>query len=173
MFAWVESGRCDAGLHVYATFMEEPAFAVRPAADGDLGAVAEVWRESALNMDGHPDVPSVELMRHRVGKELQDGWQLHVAVRAGRIVGMLALKPSDALLDQIFVVPSERRRGVGRALLQVAKRTMPTGFRLRMATANESARRFYEAHGLKLLDEGLHPTTGVPVQFYGWNRSSR
>ena len=132
--------------------------------------VAQVWRESALSMDGHPDVPSIELMRRRVAEELQAGWQLYVALRAHRVVGLLALKPGNAVLDQIFVVPSEQRKGVGEALLEVAKQSMPEGFRLRMGTANARARRFYEARGLTLLGEGLHPTSGVPVCFYGWRR---
>ncbi|HVM38669.1 MAG TPA: GNAT family N-acetyltransferase [Sphingomicrobium sp.] len=150
--------------------MEAPSeIIVRRAADSDLDAVAHVWHESALVMDGDPHVPAVEALRSRIESELQSGWDLHVALRGERVVGLLAVKPSEALLDQIFVLPSEQGQGVGRALLEVAQRTMPAGFRLRMATANDRARGFYEAEGLKLLGEGFHPWSGVPVQFYGWN----
>lgn len=150
--------------------MEDPReFIVRRAADSDLEAVAHVWHESAVGMDGHPDVPSPEALRSRIEAELQLGWDLHVALRGQCVVGLLAVKPGEASLDQIFVVPSEQGQGVGRALLGVAKLAMPGGFTLRMATANESARRFYEKEGLKLVGEGFHPWSGVPVQFYGWN----
>jgi GNAT superfamily N-acetyltransferase len=93
-----------------------------------------------------------------------------VAVRGDRVVGMLALKPCDATLDQIFVSPNEQGQGIGKALLEAAKRAMPGGFTLRMAASNHKAGRFYEKQGMKALGEGLHPRTGIPVHFYGWNR---
>lgn len=120
-------------------------------------------------MDGSQDVPPCEALRSRIDAELRSGWDLHIAVRGDRLVGMLALKPSEACLDQIFVSPAEQGGGIGRELLRVAKRLMPAGFTLRVAASNEKARRFYDKEGLKLRGEGLHPWTGVPVQYYGWN----
>src|SRR4051794_1982657 len=115
---------------------------VRPAETGDLDAVAQVWHASAVAMDGGElAVPSIEALRLRIGAEIEAGWDLHVAVLGGRIVAMLALKPGDAVLDQIFVLPNEERRGIGRALLDVARRAMPGGFALRMAASNGKARR--------------------------------
>lgn len=67
------------------------------------------------------------------------------------------------------VLPAEQGRGVGAALMRLAKQAMPTGFKLRMAAANDRAGRFYEKEGLKWLGEGVHPWTGIPVHFYGWN----
>ena len=140
---------------------------VRPADSGDLEAVARVWHESASSMGGAPvEVPRFEALRGR-DAELAAGWDLHVAVLGGRVVGMLALK--GGTLDQIFVSPAQQGRGIGRALLAVAKRAMPHGFTLRMDAANEKARLFYEAEGLTKVGEGTHPWTGIPVQFYGWN----
>ena len=54
-------------------------------------------------------------------------------------------------------------------MLDVAKRSLPTGFTLRVDAANDRARRFYKIEGLEKLDEGLHPSTGIPVHYYGWN----
>jgi putative acetyltransferase len=139
------------------------------AADSHLDAVAYLWHQSALGMDGRPDVSSPEVLRSRIQVELQSGWELHVALRRQRLVGMLALKPSETILDQIFVLPGEQGKGVGAALMGFAKRVMPSGFTLRMAASNESARRFYEKEGMSWLRDGFHPWTGVPVRFYGWN----
>ena len=151
--------------------MNEPQeLSIRRAGSRDLNAVAAVWHESALSMDGAaPDVPSREALRHRIDAELRSGWDFYIAVRGERVVGMLAAKPGAAILDQIFVSPGEQGKGVGRALLDVAKRVMPTGFTLRMAASNEKARRFYQKEGMKPLGEGIHPSTGIPVHFYGWN----
>lgn len=142
---------------------------VRRAAPSDVDAVAHLWHQSAVAMDGKPDVPSPEALRSRIEVELQSGWELHIALRGQRPVGMLAVKKDEAILDQIFVLPAEQGKGVGAALMRVAKHAMPTGFKLRMAAANARARRFYEKEGLKWLGEGVHPWTSTPVHFYGWN----
>ncbi len=84
------------------------------------------------------------------------------------MVGMLAVKALDSVLDQIFVAPDAQGTGVGRALLQVAKSVMPAGFTLRMSASNGRARHFYESQGLRLIAEGIHPWSGLPVQFFGW-----
>lgn len=143
---------------------------VRRAEAGDLDAVALVWHESACAMDGAaPAIPPIGVLRDRIDAELRSGWELHVAVRGGRIVGVLALKPAEAALDQIFVAPAEQGTGVGRALVAVAKREMPGGFTLRMAAANGMAARFYEKEGLSAAGDGLHPWTGIPVRYYRWS----
>jgi putative acetyltransferase len=148
---------------------EQGELKVRIARAGDLDAVARLWRESALAMDGPAqEVPEWDAMRRRIDTELRSGWELHVATLGSRVVGMLAIKPADAWLDQIFVEPGEQGRGVGRALVEVAKSAMPAGFELRMASGNASAARFYEQCGLKPGREGLHPWTQIPVTFYSW-----
>ena len=145
---------------------------VRPAADADLDRIAEVWHQSATRVDGaDPDMPTREALRRRIDDELRAGWDLHVALRGGRIVAMLALNPDDRLLDQLFVLPAEQRHGVGRALLDVAKTQMPQGFTLRAALSNRGARRLYEREGLELIGEGAHPRTGAPVCHYAWKAS--
>ncbi len=144
---------------------------VRLAIDDELDAVAGIWRESALMMDGSPqEVPAREAMRQRMDAELRSGWELYVAVSGSRLVGMLAIKPAEAWLDQIFVAPGDQGKGFGKALLQAAKREMPKGFELRMAASNGKAGRFYEGEGLERLREGVHPWTGIPVIFYGWKQ---
>ena len=145
---------------------------VKPALGGDLDEVARVWHRSALQMDGAAAaVPSERALRTRIAAELAAGWELHIATRSGRIVGMLALKPQASVLDQIFVLPEDQGRGVGKALMCVAKQVMEGGFTLRMASSNLRARRFYESQGLRALGEGTHPATGVPVTYFGWNRT--
>ena len=142
---------------------------IRRATASDLDAVSQVWHQSAAAMDGNPDVPPLEALRRRIEAELQSGWELHVAIRRQRVVGMLALKKDIATLDQIFVAPADQGQGVGAALMRVAKQEMSQGFTLRMAASNARAKRFYENEGLSWLHDGVHPWTGIPVQFYGWN----
>lgn len=143
---------------------------IRRAGNEDLDDVARVWHASALEMDGAPfAVPALPVFRDRIDHELGAGWDLYIAERDARAVGMLAIKPAEAILDQIFVLPDQQGSGVGTELLNQAKRLMPNGFTLRMATANRRAARFYEHSGLSVVGEGTHPVSGVPVQYLGWN----
>lgn len=142
---------------------------VRPATGSDLDAAAAIWHASAARMDGaDPELPRLSDLRARVDAELAAGWSLFVAVDQERPTGMLALKPTEGLLDQLFVLPAMQGHGVGRRLLDEAKRRMPDGFQLRMAADNARARRFYQANGLILLRTDLHPRHGRPVEFHAW-----
>lgn len=142
---------------------------IRPACAADLGEIAALWFESASRMEGvSASFPSQTELRLRIDRELAEGWDLHVALSGGRLVGMLALKPQDAKLDQMFVLPDHQGHGAGTALLELAKSMMPNGFTLRTPQANRRARRFYERHGLDLLGDGVHPLLGTAVCFYGW-----
>lgn len=121
-------------------------------------------------MDGAASpMPSVSQLRDRIDDELSAGWDLYIATRSSRVVGMLAIEPRDAVLDQIFVLPREQRSGVGTRLLNAAKREMPQGFTLRIASANRRAARFYERSGLSHTGVGSHPVTGAPVQYLVWD----
>lgn len=106
-------------------------------------------------------MPTLQELRSRIDRELDAGWELYVAIRSKRIVGMLALKPMDRVLDQIFVLPREQFTGIGTRLLDKAKRVMPEGFTLRMAVANKSAVRFYERSGMTILRDGSHSISGI------------
>ena len=141
----------------------------RRAREDELDAIARVWFESAREADGAPaHMPTVGDLRARIDTELAGGWSLSVALVHDRIAGLLALKPREAVLDQLFILPALQRRGIGEALLRRAMATMPGGFTLRTASANLGARSFYERMGLLLLREGRHPRDGHPVCFYGW-----
>ncbi len=145
---------------------------VRRATKDDLDSVASVWHQSASTMDGAIlQTPSHEEMRARIDRELEPGWQLFVVEQGEQIVGMLALKPHEAILDQIFVLPDKQASGVGTMLMNTAKEVMPGGFSLRLAEGNERAAQFYERSGLCFSRKGSHPSSGRPVCYYAWKGS--
>ena len=147
------------------------ALCIRPALASVLDEVARVWRISAESTDGAPNVSIDESqLRSRIDVELADQWQLFVACEGRRIVGILAIRPQHAILDQLFVAPAEQGKGIGTALLGLAKAEMPIGFSLRVATSNLRARHFYESKGLRLTGEGRHPRADYPVCFYAYER---
>lgn len=118
-----------------------------------------------------PSMPTSDDLRERIERELAAGWQLYVAVCDGSIIAMLAIKPSEAILDQIFVLTEAQGRGVGLKLFEFAKSLMPDGFSLRMAAENRKAARFYESGGLSVIGEGKHPVSRLPVKYFAWDGS--
>lgn len=91
-----------------------------------------------------------------------------VAEQDGRIVGFAAL--SEGFLDHLYVDPAAQNRGIGSALLEVAKQRRPRGFRLWLFQKNDGARRFYERHGLTLvrLTDGRDNEEREPDALYEW-----
>jgi putative acetyltransferase len=92
------------------------------------------------------------------------------AFAGGGLAGFIAFR--EGWIDQLYVLPGEQRRGVGRALLEVAKSNFPT-LLLWTFQANEGARRFYEAHGFELakLTDGAANEEREPDALYSWDRT--
>jgi GNAT superfamily N-acetyltransferase len=61
------------------------------------------------------------------------------------IVGICVL--DEGWLDQLYVEPGLTGRGIGSALLDVAKRERPDGLQLWAFQSNQGALRFYARHG--------------------------
>jgi GNAT superfamily N-acetyltransferase len=132
--------------------------------------VAEVWLAGWLSTGLEKGVaPTYAEMRARVDTDLAKGdWALTVAEADGVVVGMLATYPGK--VDQLFLDPDWKGRGVGKALFGEAKRLMPGGFTLWSNTANDRARAFYELQGMTLT--GLGRRLDKPDQIvahYRWS----
>ncbi len=123
---------------------------IRPAVPDDLPALAEVYLETrrAAVPAMPPIVHTPEEVRRHVGS-----WDLADTARAvwvaesdGEPVGFATVDRD--WLDSLYVVPRAARRGVGSAMLDLAKAARPDGFCLWVFEANEPARRFYRERGL-------------------------
>ncbi|MFC5736178.1 GNAT family N-acetyltransferase [Sinirhodobacter huangdaonensis] len=141
---------------------------LRPAGAADRAAIARIWHASAGH-GGAPNLPSPSFLRERVEAALGTLWpEVTVAEEAGEVVAFLALAPARGVLEEIFVQPDRIGQGLGRRLLDLAKRRMPGGFTLYTWAQNAPARAFYERAGLVLTQEGRHPERGHPVVHYAW-----
>ena len=81
--------------------------------------------------------------------------ELWVAVRDGRLVGVLAM--AGEWIDQLSVDPPEQRRGAGSALLAQARALSPNGLRVLTLQRNAAACRFYERRGFVACEHGTSP----------------
>ena len=83
--------------------------------------------------------------------------------------GIIAFR--EGWIDQLYVMPTAQRRGVGKDLLQVAQNAFD---RLQLWTfqRNASARRFYEGRGFALIREtdGARNEEKEPDALYLWTR---
>ena len=98
--------------------------------------------------------------------------EVWVAEDDRRVVGYAAL--GEDWLEHLYVRPDEQGRGVGAALLAVAKERRRRG--LRVFQKNVGARRFYERHGFRLvqLTDGRANEEREPDALYEWRpRGSR
>jgi GNAT superfamily N-acetyltransferase len=146
---------------------------VRPAASGDIAAllplVEEYWRfEDIAGFDAAR--VGRELGRALAEPQLASGW---LATLRGEAVGYLLAVYVFSLehlgltaeIDEFFVLPSARGKGVGEALLTLAEaeftRRGCTNVSLQLGRGNDGARAFYrrrgygERAGFELLDKML------------------
>lgn len=123
------------------------ALVVRRATGRDASAVAGVWlRSFAAALPGvrraHTDRQVAEWIRETVVPH-RETW---VAAVRGEVVGMMVLGGGGEL-EQLYLDPAWRGRGIGDRLVGLAKRRRPDGLVLWTFQANGPARRFYERHG--------------------------
>lgn len=107
---------------------------------------------------------------------LERGWDVLVAEEAGSLVGTVSeFRPAripgyDTELDHFYVTPEAAGRGVGGALFSaITDRFRTRGARamaLHTLEANTVGRRFYEAHGGRLI--GTITWNGYPCVWYAW-----
>lgn len=122
---------------------------VRPFAAADAVAV-EPWLDAPGLM--RPPGPRRQWAERLAGAERTRGM---VAVRSGRPVGFLRYDPGpDGVAElTIAVAPTERRRGVGQALLaaalQLARASGARALDAAIDLQNEAALAFFAGHGFE------------------------
>ena len=140
---------------------------IRSYRPGDLPEVCRVWLPSWRSTGVEVAVgTSEEELRARLLQGLDQGWSVTIAEMGGRIVGFMAMRPGEGVLDQLFLAPDAQGKGIGSMLLGLARVAMPNGFWLRTAAANKLARRFYEAKGLTIDRVEPHPVHGHDTVIY-------
>ena len=119
---------------------------LRRAERSDALAAADVWLRSFATAlpsvrRAHDDAEVRSWFSHVVVPRCET-W---VATSGGSVVGLLALDGEE--LDQLYLDPVWRGRGLGDRFIALAKRRRPDGLTLWTFQVNVPARRFYERHG--------------------------
>ena len=123
--------------------------AIRRGRAGDARGAADLYlraREAALRAGSiPPGVHDDDDVRGHFASHIVEDCELWVAEQDGALAGILVL--DGEFVDQLYVEPGLTGRGIGSALLAVAKRERPQGLRLWTFQTNTGARRFYVRHG--------------------------
>src|SRR2546423_15224060 len=139
---------------------------LRPGTAQDLDAVDEVFAHAREEMLAYlPRLHTRQEDRGFLG-HLLETTEVWVAEEDGRVAGFVSL--SGELLGHIHAHP--RGLGTGTALLERSKKLRPGGFHLWVFQRNEGARRFYERHGLTLVEltHGAGNEEREPDARYDW-----
>jgi GNAT superfamily N-acetyltransferase len=125
-----------------------PGITLRAGRQADAGALTEIFLAARRTMHYLP-VLHTEAETAAFIAGVIDGTEVHVAERAGDLLGFAALHRS--WLEHLYVQPRSQGCGVGTRLLQWAQGTRPTGIDLWVFQENTRARSFYERHGFHLV----------------------
>ena len=146
---------------------------IRRATDADAGAVADVYLASF-----NQALPTVRLAHtdDEIRQHTRSHWvaqsECWVAEDNGELVAMMVLKPG--WVDQLYVAPDRLGEGIGRLLLDLAKREAPAdGLQLWTFQVNARARRFYERNGFTIgeMTDGSGNQEREPDVRYVWRSS--
>jgi GNAT superfamily N-acetyltransferase len=141
---------------------------IRRARREESDAIAELYERSYTTLAFLPRLHTLDEYKASMARHVADD-DVWVWDEAGTVVGFMIMRHGDELF-LMYVEPSETGRGIGSALLEHAKRERPNGFTLWAFQENDSARRFYERHGLCAIafGDGAGNEEGVPDVQYSW-----
>jgi GNAT superfamily N-acetyltransferase len=146
-----------------------PGMIIRPATPDDASRIARIDR--AAKLAAMPSIVwprSPAEVRGYIAKVLIPGGGVLVAAARRKILGYMALEPG--WVEQLYLDPGHWRRGIGGALLAVAKARNPGGLQLYCFQANAGARAFYERQGFAIAakSDGAGNEERMPDILYAW-----
>lgn len=150
--------------------MQASPLSIVPASPDDAAEIAALHMsaQGPHRFGGPLALTEAELrawFANHVGSPAGAWW---VARDARRILGYMVVR--DDTLDHLYVRPDAQHRGVGRALLDVAKRLSPRRLELYVGQRNASAQRFYRRQGFRAARESMgSPDVPLPGLRYVWN----
>ena len=141
---------------------------LRPVEPGDTEAVGDVFLAALAGMTYLPELYTEEETRAFIRDLLLPHNEVWVADEGGRVIGFVGF--GDDSVRHLWVLPEKQNRGVGTALLELAKERRPEGLQLWVFQRNVGARRFYEQHGFTLvkLTDGSRNEESEPDALYSW-----
>ena len=133
--------------------------------------LVDLWRASFAHGVGRPAPNGVDEHRRYFDEHVLAETRVHLALRAGTLVGFGAFTP-DAVM-QLYVHVDHLGQGVGTQLLERAKADSGGKLWLYTFVTNLQAQRFYEHHGFDVVERGFEPVMQLGDLRYEWRRAGR
>ena len=146
---------------------------IREYRPDDFDALTILWRISR-----EKSLPEFQREKGHFFYEDQNYFQNHIlknnqvwVVESGQQrVAFMAINKD--FIDQLYIRPDYQRRGIGRALLDFARRLSPDHLWLYTLQINVGARAFYEKNGFVAEKFGISPPPeNEPDVEYHWRRT--
>ncbi|RLQ91368.1 GNAT family N-acetyltransferase [Planomicrobium sp. Y74] len=137
----------------------EPSFASEAAA---------MWRLSKEKAIGQKEIHSFESHIHFLNHILQQDYEIYLALENERVVGIVVFNSAE--LNQLYVANGHQGKGIGEALLNLAKEHSGGSLFLYTFERNKNAQRFYEKHGFAEVGRGYENEEKLPDIKYEWRR---
>ena len=142
---------------------------LRPYAAADEDAAIALWQRTwAL---AYPQIAfnkRVDWWRTRWRDELVPVATIVIAERDGALIGLVTIDEKTGYLDQLVVAPECWRSGVGRRLVDEAKRLSPGTIELHVNQDNTRAIAFYVKEGFAVTGESVSKLSGLPLFVMTW-----
>ncbi|MFE4611644.1 N-acetyltransferase family protein [Streptomyces niveus] len=150
--------------------MQTNTLVVRRAVPADASDISGLWLRSFAAALPTVTRPHSEQQVHAWIRDIvlptQETW---VATAGETVVGMMVIEGGD--VDQLYLDPDHRGRGIGARLIDLAKRRRPAGLSLWTFQINGPARRFYERQGFVPVEktDGRGNEENEPDVRYCWH----
>lgn len=135
---------------------------------GMRDALVALWRASFLHGVGTPVPHPEDEHRRYFDEHVLADTTVQVALRGDALAGFVSFTPESVV--QLYVDVAHHGRGVGSALLDLAKERSNGSLWLYTFASNTRAQRFYEGRGFEILERGFEPTLQRADILYGWKR---
>lgn len=143
--------------------------ALRLAEPKDTGEIGRLFSTSRRLLTFLPELHTPEEDLAFIAREIVPNHRITLAVLDGVIAGYIAESPG--FIEQLYMRPDRRRRGVGSALMADAKQRN-AALELWCFRDNLAGRAFYERHGFVVIREtdGSENEAHAPDMRYRWER---
>jgi ribosomal protein S18 acetylase RimI-like enzyme len=142
---------------------------IRAATTADIDDIARILRVSfETAMPFIPPLHTPDEDRTFIRTRVIPACEIWVADENG-VIGFIAFR--EGWIDHLYIRPAHQRRGLGRALLEQAKKRFPE-LQLWAFQRNHKAIAFYEANGFRLVrqTDGAQNEEREPDALYIWSR---
>jgi GNAT superfamily N-acetyltransferase len=141
--------------------------ALRPAVAADAPTLGALFTASRRLLTFLPALHSPQDDMAFIAGHILPGFEVTVAEDEGQIAGYMAEAPG--WIEQLYLHPTQLRRGIGSALLRSAQVRQPA-LELWCFAQNMRGRAFYERHGFQMVDQtdGSGNAEGAADLRYRW-----